>query len=489
MTIGEIIAQVYADPFARTYIFGLIILAGILYLQQTKNTQIANIAPGLLTSGGVLGTFLGILLGLLEFDVGNIDGSIPELLAGMKFAFSTSIVGLFMAIIWRIYFTMKSSQNEKEETEPTPREVLTVLEKIEVASTTLKEELISEFRAFAETMAQKSTDALIKALEEVIRDFNTKLNEQFGENFKRLKESMDKLVLWQDNYKEHIEQTEIRLSNTTHTLERAANALTVASEKTGKIPEQMAALQRILDALNSQTIEFESYLEAIAGLGRDASEAFPVIEQNLKNLTSEFGNAVNAATQNVKEAAEKQSETFAGIVESQEQVQQQTKAMIESLAEQTNRVVTQIGEKVNGIIETQEASFRMLQVGIERLSRDFEDIGENLNEKAAQVSEQLAEAAEQQLEHVRNTGNEIQEVVRDSIASANKGLEQVVNEFVGKIQGMSEAQSKNLDNFGQQLVSITDKLARQYGELAETVQNGTRSLTETTSNNFGPGMD
>lgn len=251
----------------------------------------------------------------------------------------------------------------------------------------------------------------------------------------------------------------------------------------------MAALQRILDALNSQTIEFESYLEAIAGLGRDASEAFPVIEQNLKNLTSEFGNAVNAATQNVKEAAEKQSETFAGIVESQEQVQQQTKAMIESLAEQTNRVVTQIGEKVNGIIETQEASFRMLQVGIERLSRDFEDIGENLNEKAAQVSEQLAEAAEQQLEHVRNTGNEIQEVVRDSIASANKGLEQVVNEFVGKIQGMSEAQSKNLDNFGQQLVSITDKLARQYGELAETVQNGTRSLTETTSNNFGPGMD
>ncbi len=114
MTIGEIIAQVYADPFARTYIFGLIILAGILYLQQTKNTQIANIAPGLLTSGGVLGTFLGILLGLLEFDVGNIDGSIPELLAGMKFAFSTSIVGLFMAIIWRIYFTMKSSQNEKE---------------------------------------------------------------------------------------------------------------------------------------------------------------------------------------------------------------------------------------------------------------------------------------------------------------------------------------------------------------------------------------
>lgn len=190
MTIGEIIAQVYADPFARTYIFGLIILAGILYLQQTKNTQIANIAPGLLTSGGVLGTFLGILLGLLEFDVGNIDGSIPELLAGMKFAFSTSIVGLFMAIIWRIYFTMKSSQNEKEETEPTPREVLTVLEKIEVASTTLKEELISEFRAFAETMAQKSTDALIKALEEVIRDFNTKLNEQFGENFKRLKELM-----------------------------------------------------------------------------------------------------------------------------------------------------------------------------------------------------------------------------------------------------------------------------------------------------------
>jgi len=41
-------------------------------------------------------------------------------------------------------------------------------------------------------MAENNSKALIEALQEVIRDFNAKINEQFGENFKQLNEAVGK---------------------------------------------------------------------------------------------------------------------------------------------------------------------------------------------------------------------------------------------------------------------------------------------------------
>lgn len=44
---------------------------------------------------GILGTFIGIIIGLLNFNTESIDTSIPVLLGGLKTAFITSIVGMF----------------------------------------------------------------------------------------------------------------------------------------------------------------------------------------------------------------------------------------------------------------------------------------------------------------------------------------------------------------------------------------------------------
>ena len=56
----------------------------------------------MLTTLGILGTFYGIFLGLLDFDVRIINKSVPKLLEGLKLAFATSIWGLFLAIVYRV---------------------------------------------------------------------------------------------------------------------------------------------------------------------------------------------------------------------------------------------------------------------------------------------------------------------------------------------------------------------------------------------------
>ncbi len=56
--------------------------------------------PSVFTTLGILGTFVGIYFGLRKFDVNNITDSIPTLLEGLKTAFSTSIWGVSLSLIF-----------------------------------------------------------------------------------------------------------------------------------------------------------------------------------------------------------------------------------------------------------------------------------------------------------------------------------------------------------------------------------------------------
>ena len=56
-------------------------------------------------------------------------------------------------------------------------------------------ELIRELRQFAQTMAESNSKILIESFENVIRDFNAQLNEQFGESFKQLSQVVGALTV------------------------------------------------------------------------------------------------------------------------------------------------------------------------------------------------------------------------------------------------------------------------------------------------------
>ena len=71
-----------------------------------RNFYNSNI-PGTLTGLGILGTFLGLSMGLATFngrDVLAISDSMGPLLEGMKVAFHTSIYGIFLSIVFSFIY-------------------------------------------------------------------------------------------------------------------------------------------------------------------------------------------------------------------------------------------------------------------------------------------------------------------------------------------------------------------------------------------------
>ncbi len=70
------------------------------------NATLAELIPSLLTSLGILGTFIGMVRGLGGLDFSNSEAimeGIPVLLSGMQFAFGTSVAGVSCSIVFNVF--------------------------------------------------------------------------------------------------------------------------------------------------------------------------------------------------------------------------------------------------------------------------------------------------------------------------------------------------------------------------------------------------
>ena len=69
------------------------------------NAQLAELIPNLLTSLGILGTFMGLMQGLTGLDMtdaSSLMSGIPVLLDGMRFAFGTSVAGISCSLVFNM---------------------------------------------------------------------------------------------------------------------------------------------------------------------------------------------------------------------------------------------------------------------------------------------------------------------------------------------------------------------------------------------------
>jgi hypothetical protein len=97
-------ANVVTDAFVILIIGAFL---GALYCRgKGRSNAYVSYTATLLTTLGILGTFTGIVVGLLDFDPNNLDKSIPSLLAGLKTAFITSLVGMFFSIVFKFLGTV-----------------------------------------------------------------------------------------------------------------------------------------------------------------------------------------------------------------------------------------------------------------------------------------------------------------------------------------------------------------------------------------------
>ena len=417
-------------------------------------------APALLTTLGVLGTFTGIFFGLLDFDVGNIDASVPQLLGGLKIAFVTSIFGMAAMIALRIFHVVVPQQGtgagevtpeiihgtleaieravldasaqgqeaidqlRKAVSADSDSSLLTQVQKLRTDYKDSQGELIREFRLFAHTMAENNSKALIGALEGVIREFNVQLNEQFGENFKQLNQAVGALLTWQENYRHHVETLEAKFNTAAQGIETSEEAVRRIAAHTNTIPPALARLEKIVEAIGNATIELNGHLGAMSGLKEQALQAFPIIERNLKQLTDDLRDSVRDIVTQTSDALQKQQNA-------NEQLSQGCADLINSSREAQER----FERAVSGVLQAMQNS---LNVAMEQHARTIEVA-------ANEMQNQINEAWKQTLEKIDNG-------------------------FENFDQQMQQELGRSIETLGRHLASLSEKFVEDYGPLTERLR-------------------
>jgi hypothetical protein len=314
---------------------------------NSVNIYILESIPSIFSTLGVFGTFLGIAAGLHLFNVDDIESSIPSLLDGMKTAFWTSIIGIFLGIVagkavnmvkhkWDKAGVIKSEEVQKladligaikESNDENKRQfkelreaissgkddslsthfvklrqqqregndamlkalggdgetsLLTQMQRMREEQLTIgketgshveliretvrsNQELIArKFDEFTALMEKSNTEALVKAIENVIGGFNEKLTDLIDrlvkENFEELNKSVKSLNDWQKENKEQVAALTAQFKDVSERLQISAKSIESITHSTDTLVNNDGALAKLVKELEEVLVN-ESMLK------------------------------------------------------------------------------------------------------------------------------------------------------------------------------------------------------------------------------------
>lgn len=499
----QIVRFIVHDPvtLAISILISIALGFGIYAHWAKKYAPIRHYIPTFMTSLGILGTFLGIVIGLVQFDTNNIDRSIPFLLEGLKTAFLTSIVGMIGTICFKVITLPKTDSAVEEKLEEqdllnnlisniiqqrqslerlnaiiasqesdslisimkgmrcdikeASQENLSKLNSIAIAfqeekdysvqgqirvlrgkvneihekeSAQFKEfsaKLKSQLDDFTKSLSGAATSQIIEALRQVISDFNSNLTEQFGDNFKQLNSAIEKILVWQHRYKEHLNRLESQFRLAISSIEKTKEAVTVIADKSDAIPSSMTKLESVMGVLQAQIDKLHKELKALEEVREKAVNAIPQIGKSIEAMTDSMDEAVNHIASNL------------------------------------DKVATDFGGSTSKIASS-------LQECSQEISRSSGTTQEALSASANRIQE----LADDFKSHLKGMTEQTKQTVYETLSTTQSEVEQIVKETTKKTSDSIDYQIRKLDD------AMTSELNHALQELGNALATISRAVVD-----------
>lgn len=513
------------------FIWAVILIFAFAWWCDYKNihSKFREYAPTLMGALGILGTFIGIIIGLLNFNTESIDTSIPVLLGGLKTAFITSIVGMFFAIAFNALdaFFFANKRNKSAINEPeliTPehihhelKEQNQFLEKLvsgmsgseegslvaqikllrnEINDTSLTQlshhneftnKLWEQLQQFADLMAKGATEQIIDALRQVIIDFNKNLTEQFGENFKALDASVKKLVDWQENYKTQVEQMGAQYQQSVESLVETRGAVAGIWEECKEIPLAMAELRDVLQVNQHQISELSLHLDAFVLLRDKAADAVPAIHEKLNevgellkagalSVSTTLGQTGEELLTNANAMRIALDEGSEGFRQSVTQTQQAFASMAHDVSNSSETLTTTLGETITEMKQSGDEFLKSLEL-------HSKDLHRNMEQNTASVIDLFTKTGDKFNQQLSNNADNMFGTIQSTFDKASAGLNSQVKESVERFgssineqlhafeQATEREMNREMQALGNSLLAISQGFVKNYDHLIKEYQS------------------
>ena len=294
-----------------------------------------NQVPGMLTGLGILGTFIGLSIGLEHFNTGTtaqMTDSIEPLMNGIKVAFHTSIFGMVFSLTFNAIYKRKLYDGESAVQEfshafkkyvlpdtenngmnqliSLQGEQLTAMDKMyERVAEELAKIIDPQFDRLNKAVSEFETIMVrneTEAIRQIVDTFINEMNASLSNSFSQLSESVN------EQYKSQKETADLMTDLLKTTGSNTATLHTINHET-----------ERLVATLNSYTASIQTIQNelqrTLTGLSNEDRSARDLIVQE-KNMLIEQGNIISEFRQAISEMNRHSKETNEHVNEALEEI-------------------------------------------------------------------------------------------------------------------------------------------------------------------------
>lgn len=328
------------SPEQVTDTFLIVMLAlgaiALIFYPLGRFPRFVKETPSLLTGLGILGTFIGIIIGIYGFDLADIDTSISELMQGLETAFLTSILGLFLSLILRTVFQVFSKD---QPTKATADDIL--------LSINAQRQDLAKFQ-------HGISEEVLQSLSSVVEKFNEGLNAQMGENLQQFTQQLEAvspaLQALIDQHEQHAELATIYREQTTSLLIE----INGAQENLLQLHQRITELPEIFNVIPSLVEQQRTHSEQISVMLNEQQASIEILQKSIPDIAPKF----ESLTQGIDKANQQlgtQVQHLISLSETQAKVFEQRTNKVVALAD----VLTNIDpNQFSSIIQESASSHR-----------------------------------------------------------------------------------------------------------------------------------
>lgn len=515
-------------PIAIVISVLILISAFSLYfsLQNKRLNAWSQFAPTILTTAGLLGTFIGLTIGLQQLkstaDGGLDPASFGGLVEGLKAVFVYALSGvaaslLFMGLNTRVAKKQAEQQQLKSEqlkdnaqrhnnelltlqrNQEKSLQALAVLQNKQLESQKVMQETISklQFDNDNQQLASLISQGVVQGLNPLLLEIKTAVADQGTEAIKQVLEDLKQEILVPMNGA--LNHTNTALKETTDAVKATVDAIKASQEHNGKLivavgeaaikmedaSEKMNGLVDKIDKTvqhmdNIQIAQKASLDSFNQELQTNLATIKPAIQEGLDAakvaLTGAIGSAAALMTTSIADASKAMQDNIKTVLnDSGTELKSAVTQATQQLSDSVTKTIATQNESINDSFK----KFDTIQHGLNTILNDFsQDMNGHLDRMATEL-EQIGTNSKNLIDTASTNLKETLGDIDDKLLNTAKVLEASLEKF--RIQYQTslttylEQQTQNLDGF---LDRQNQQLEQTIGKQRQGLEDVTNSLTK-----------
>ena len=442
-------------------------------LEQHLNLRFWNSMPALLVGLGILGTFVGLVWGLIPFsdvDFTNTDQireAIKELLSGVSTAFVTSVWGMLASFLFnglekwgigRVSRAIADLQRALDQIfTPTRAEEIAIHQQDELVQQT------AALKSFSTDLADRIKIAMDSIMSERLENLHRSLTQLHDQNAEGRQEIIQELHNAPEAFSSAMAE---QLTPSLNNLNTAVKELREQKEESsadaiGQLIEQFQ------DSLSTSTV---TQMEGLAKTVGDASQSLMNLPDQMARMIGGIQEQIDQARGLLTSTSEEQTGQMRNMMDGMLNTFQRTIETQQSgLSETTNQSIqmlqSTIAELQQSITSTASQTATESEAMTNRMLELLESVANRTDEQFAQRMADMETVSNQSIQMLQSTITELQQSITSTALQTTTESEAMIN----RMRELVDHSTNRLDNIFRGSEQSISTLLQQQGEQTEAI--------------------